>query len=36
MTSAASDERLLRIAFLAGAITDGAALLPMLIPPHPH
>lgn len=33
MQSASSDERLLRIAFLAGAITDAAALLPMLIPP---
>lgn len=32
MQSALSDERLLRIAFLAGAITDAAALLPMLIP----
>lgn len=28
-----SDERLLRIAFLAGAITDAFALAPMLIPP---
>lgn len=26
------EERLLRIAFLAGAITDGGALLPMLFP----
>jgi uncharacterized membrane protein len=30
--SASSEERLLRIAFVAGAITDAAALLPMLIP----
>ena len=28
----AKEERLLRIAFLAGAITDAAALLPMLFP----
>jgi len=28
-----SQERLLRMAFLAGAITDGLALLPMLSPP---
>jgi len=27
------EERLLRIAFLAGAITDAGALLPMLFPP---
>jgi hypothetical protein len=27
------DERLLRIAFLAAAVTDAAALLPMLFPP---
>ena len=32
MQSVSSDERFLRIAFLAGAITDAAALLPMLIP----
>src|SRR5512135_1889170 len=32
MKPASSEERLLRIAFLAGAITDAAALLPMLIP----
>src|SRR6266849_1238095 len=32
MQPASSEERLLRIAFLAGAITDAAALLPMLIP----
>jgi|SRR5215510_3152055 len=29
---ASSEERLLRVAFLAGAIADAAALLPMLIP----
>lgn len=32
MKPASSEERLLRIVFLAGAITDAAALLPMLIP----
>jgi hypothetical protein len=32
MRSGSSDERLLRLTFLAGAITDAAALLPMLIP----
>jgi len=32
MRPASSEERLLRFAFLAGAITDAAALLPMLIP----
>jgi peptidoglycan/LPS O-acetylase OafA/YrhL len=32
MKPVSSEERLLRIAFLAGAITDAAALLPMLIP----
>lgn len=29
MQPTSSEERLLRIAFLAGAITDAAALLPM-------
>ena len=28
-----SEERLLRTAFLAGAVTDAAALVPMLVPP---
>lgn len=32
MKPASSEERLLRIVFLAGAIADAAALLPMLIP----
>jgi hypothetical protein len=32
MQPASSEERLLRIAFLSGAIIDAAALLPMLIP----
>jgi hypothetical protein len=32
MQPALSEQRLLRIAFLAGAITDAVALLPMLIP----
>lgn len=32
MKVASPEERLLRIAFLAGAITDAAALLPMLSP----
>ena len=31
-----SQERLLRIAFLAGAVTDAAALLPMLFPQIAH
>jgi hypothetical protein len=30
---AAAEERLLRAAFLAGAVTDAVALLPMLVPP---
>jgi hypothetical protein len=29
----ANDERLLRVAFLAGAVTDAFALAPMLVPP---
>lgn len=29
-------ERLLRIAFFAGALTDAGALLPMLFPPLAH
>ncbi len=33
MTINASEERLLRVAFLAGAVTDAGALLPMLCPP---
>lgn len=32
MKAASPEERLLRMAFLAGAITDAAALLPMLSP----
>jgi len=32
MNPTSSEARLLRIAFLAGAVTDAAALLPMLVP----